>query len=97
MSTDQFDTQLMLADSLASQSRMNDGVTRVLHALAVSVEKADDRYDGQAEDIGALAHELALVNQRIESLTATVGELIRQAWPHPEPGHSVKVPAEDGD
>lgn len=84
--------QLMVADALAGQSRSNDAVARVLHAVAVSVEKRDESGYALREDIGSIAAECSRINQRIESLTATVGRLMEKVEPL-EPGrHSVQVP-----
>lgn len=90
MDTDALDVQLMVADTFASQGRLNDSLGRVLHAVAVSVEKRDEGSYELREDIGALAAECSRINQRIESLTATVGRLMQKVEPL-EPGlHSVR-------
>lgn len=92
MDTDALDVQLMLVDALASQGRMNDAVSRVLYAVQVTLTKADEQFAEQREDIGAIAHECSLLNQRVESLTQTVGRLMQIVEPLPAELHSVRVP-----
>ena len=60
----------------------------------MSIEKRDESGYALREDIGSIAAECSRINQRIESLTATVGRLMQKVEPL-EPGlHSVKVPDE---
>lgn len=89
--SDALDVQLMVADALAGQSRSNDAVARVLHAVAVSIEKQDESGYALREDIGSIAAECSRINQRIESLTATVGRLMQKVEPLPPDLHSVRV------
>lgn len=89
--SDALDVQLMVADTFASQGRLNDSLGRVLHAVAVSVEKRDESSYELREDIGSLAAECSRINQRLESLTATVGRLMAKVEPLAPGLHSAKV------
>jgi len=88
--------EFQLADVLVHQSRLNVDVADVLSRMREAGE-LETSLDELREDVAGLAHEQSLQATRMESLTATVGQLMQRLDPLPAAPelHSVKAqPAE---
>lgn len=82
---------LQIADGLVRQARLNDAIIETLAAVRDALEAVSDEGDDQREAIGSVAGEVARLNQRVESLTATVGRLMLLIEPLEPELHSVKT------
>lgn len=92
MHTERLPTELQVLDALASQAILNERIGSVLQSLHETQRDEESEVDELREDIGRLATEVAHVNQRMESLTATVGRLMAAVESPETELHSVKVP-----